>query len=107
MTSDYPEGTIFVKVTQADLGADHSVNVIPGSDGAARCALSFNPDENPDVARLKALAAGFMQACSEHQKEAGDPDARRCFETAMTQIEAAQMFAVKGLFTKRNRGLKS
>ena len=78
--------------------------VIPdGSDGAARCGVKFNPDGNADVNKLKTLAAAFMQACSEMSQVQDDSDASRCFHTAMTLMESAQMFAVKGLFTKRNR----
>ena len=75
-----------------------------GGEGAARCGVKFNPDGNADVDKLKTLAAAFMQACSELSEVQDDSDAWRCFHTAMTQMESAQMFAVKGLFTKRNRG---
>jgi len=77
--------------------------VIPdGGVGAARCGVKFNPDGNANVDRLKTLAAAFMEACGKLQAAADDGDAKRCFATAMTNMESAQMFAVKGLFTKRN-----
>jgi len=79
-------------------------DVSPGGDGHARCGVNFNPDGNEDVDKLKMLAAGFMQACSELRDGAEDGDGKRCFSTAMTDMESAQMFAVKGLFTARNRG---
>ena len=76
------------------------------SVGGARCGVKFNPDENPDVRLLKSLAAGFMEACDQYLKSRKDDDGdgKRSFATAMTQMESAQMFAVKGLFTRRNAG---
>ena len=74
--------------------------------GAARCGLKFNPDENPDVRRIKSMAAALMEQFNVHLQDRlpDDADGKRCFATAMTQLESAQMFAVKGLFTRRNAG---
>ena len=87
-----PDGPIVDKVT-----------VCAGDDGHARCGVSFNPDQNADVRKIKGLAAGLMQAIAQYRDNRGsdDHDGRRCMATAMTQLESAQMFAVKGLFTER------
>ena len=72
----------------------------PGSPGYRRCGVSFNPSEDRRVTMIKDLAAGLMEEISnEMSRLAGDDaDGRRCMATAMTHLEAAQMFAVKGLF---------
>ena len=76
------------------------------SVGAARCGLKFNPDENFDVRRIKSVAAALMEQFNVHLQDRlpDDSDGKRCFATAMTHLESAQMFAVKGLFTRRNAG---
>ena len=72
------------------------VIVCEGDDGYARCGVSFNPTQDAGVVRIKALAAGLMQELSNKLGAAEHPDAKRCFATAMTQLESAQMFGVKG-----------
>lgn len=70
-----------------------------GSVGFRRCGVSFNPDQDPGVAKINALASGLMDAIADEMLglDADDGDGRRCMATAMTQLESAQMFAVKGL----------
>lgn len=76
------------------------------SVGASRCGLKFNPDENFDVRRIKSVAAALMEQFNTYLQSRlpDDADGKRCFATAMTHLESAQMFAVKGLFTRRNAG---
>ena len=97
---------IIVTVHHPD-GSTTSQYCYPTDTGAARCGYSFNPGENEDVKQIKGLAAGLMQRlASQHGlcMEEKDFEGARCFATAMTQLESAQMFAVKGLFAKRNAG---
>lgn len=70
--------------------------------GAARCGVRFNPDNDARVQRIKALSAVLMQEISNLQHAWPDGDGKRCMATAMTKLEGAQMFAVKGLFTVQN-----
>ena len=52
---------------------------------------------------IKALAAGMMEYINDLQMLALEPDngdGKRCMATAMTYLESAQMFAVKGLFMR-------
>lgn len=76
-----------------------------GDVGARRCGLPFNPSNDTRVTRIKVLAAALMNEI-EAQKIAlkEDPygDGPRCMATAMTDLEGAQMFAVKGLFAANN-----
>ena len=73
------------------------IYVYTGGAGAKRCGLTYNPTKDVDAALIKSLAAALMEALDSRAEEA-KPDAKRCFETAMNHLEAAQMFAVKGLF---------
>ena len=85
--------------TMKYVGVDTSkIYVYAGSTAAKRCGLVFNPSKDDDTALFKSLAAGFMEALASRAEEEKNPDAKRCFATAMDHLEAAQMFAVKGLF---------
>ena len=92
-----------------------SVNaeVLASSEATRRCALAFNPSAHMPTARLKAFFAAAMQAVDDERQAlleteppatTGHGDAMRCFATAMTHLEAAQMFAVKGLHARANAG---
>ena len=81
------------------------VGIQDTGEGVARCGVKFNPDGNYDVTVIKGISCVLMdylelrrQACIAGKDYAGV----RCFATAMTKLEASQMFAVKGLFTKQN-----
>ena len=89
VTAYGPEGDCLAKVHPHE-----------GSVGFRRCGVSFNPSQDRRVAKIKALAAGLMEAIDEEMLalEPDDADGKRCMATAMTQLESAQMFAVKGLF---------
>ena len=66
--------------------------------GESRVRVSFNPSQNENVARLKALAAEFIDLC-ETLKDGydGKPNEKnRCFAVAQTEVETAAMWAVKG-----------
>ena len=72
--------------------------------GGRRCAVRFNPDENPDVRCLKWLAAAFITECARIGARDIGEDGQRCIDAAMMDAESAQMFAVKAVFAKRNAG---
>lgn len=76
-------------------------HVYDGSEAWERSSMSFNPSENEDVTSIKALTAGLMECVAGLRDRAIEEQRSgraRCFSTAMTHLEAAQMFAVKGLF---------
>ena len=58
-----------------------------------KAGLTFNPSKLPEVDRLKLLAAAFIDEC-ERQRVA-KPDAGREFSVAITEMQTAQMWAVK------------
>ena len=87
-----------------ELGRIFTVYVHEGGDGAVRCGVGFNPSADSDVDVLKALSAALMDhIASLKENNEDDHDGIRCYETAQDYLEAAQMFAVKGLFCGKNR----
>ena len=70
-----------------------------GDTAQKRCGVSFNPANDSSVDVMKVLCAAAMESVIfEMGKANRSPDQMRCFNTALTHIEAGQMFAVKGLF---------
>ena len=66
--------------------------------GEYRVGITFNPSNNETVARLKQLAADFINACSEIPKpddEKTRGEVSRLIALAMTHAEDAAMWAVK------------
>ena len=92
-----------VKLTYPD-GSVQTVNI--SEEAAKRCGVSFNPSNDHSVDYIKGFCAAAMQAVinirDEYPKwrkgKEYTEDNKRCFETALTQIESGQMFAVKGVF---------
>lgn len=56
--------------------------------------LNFNPSASSPVDELKAIAAEFLTKCEELKEL--NPAAGRELSVAMTNMETAQMWAVKG-----------
>ena len=90
-------------VERAELG-----DSITGEAGA-RCAIGFNPSQHVPTAVIKGFMAAAMQSVINERNNTQKPSAgashveisaysaaMRCFATALTQLETAQMFAVKG-----------
>ena len=65
------------------------------SFGERAVGLTFNPSGNASVELLKGLAAQFIDACHEARLEADDPEIKRMYSVAITEAQAAQMWAVK------------
>jgi hypothetical protein len=56
---------------------ENAMSTRPMTLGEQRCHIDFNP--------------------SSELIESSDPEAKRCFSIAMTELETAQMYAVKGI----------
>ena len=69
----------------------------PGPIARARCSVGFNPSGSFRITKAKSLCAAVMQLLLDHGNAARDGEAQRCFRIAADHLEAAQMFAVKGL----------
>lgn len=66
--------------------------------GQQRVRSGFNPSEDAQVAKIKALAASFIDEC-EAMKDAPAPgnEKNRVLAIAQTEMETAAMYAVKGV----------
>lgn len=100
-------------------GQHHSVGGDSAGEAGRRATLSHNPDELASVSEIKGFAAAAMQAVTNHRDATPEPaqdaspreraaygDAMRNFATALTYLEAAKMFAVNGVFARKNAGLE-
>ena len=111
---------------------DAKYHLSASSDGEAgrRCDLGFNPGNHAPTHKIKLACAAAMQSVinerdatiakyAKRDQELGEKgekmptreyeahgDALRCFATALTHLETAQMFAVKGLHTRANAGVR-
>ena len=89
-----------IKVFDEEGKKIHDLYVNPGTEAWDRCGVSFNPSGSSDIDHVKRLSAGVMQRlitgeyCAEIEE---DKEAQRCFRIAANHLEAAQMFAVKGI----------
>ena len=68
--------------------------------GEKAVGLSFNPSKDPDVDAVKKLYARIIDLCAKYRAAAVDPATKsperaRLFSIAITQAQAAQMWAVK------------
>jgi len=76
-------------------GALHNAEV-PISDNASQAVrMGFNPSKQPNVDRLKAIAAAFISEC-ERLKSAPGNTAGRELSIAITEMQTASMWAVLG-----------
>lgn len=70
--------------------------------GKKRVHLNFNPSADDKIGTFKRMMADAIDYCNNEliavnpsHEEASE--ARRCFSIAMTELETAQMYAVKGI----------
>lgn len=72
--------------------------------GQNRVRSGFNPSEDPQVAKLKALAASFIDECEAMKDTPPTPgnEKNRVLAIAQTEIETAAMYAVKGATFPKN-----
>ena len=106
----------------------HNVGGSSTDEAGRRCAIGFNPSNHAPTDKIKSFCACAMKAVIDernsmvgkfsNRKEElagkgqpvpqaeidGNNDAMRCFATALTQLEHAQMIAVKGLHAPKNAG---
>lgn len=66
--------------------------------GQKRVGITFNPDQNEDVAFIKQLAAELIDHIKGLQNATTDNEQKRAYATAVTNIQTGQMWAVKGVF---------
>ena len=78
----------------------HPDRLVTATDSALNAVLfDFNPSTNDDVTIIKALHAALISKM-ESVRTSGTPAQARCASIAITELEGAQMRAVKALFAK-------
>ncbi len=65
--------------------------------GESRCHINFNPSSNDKIEAFKHVIASAIDFCNNELQSTADGEAKRCFSIAMTELETAQMYAVKGI----------
>jgi hypothetical protein len=65
--------------------------------GEKAVGLTFNPGGRDDVNTCKTIFAGAIDQLDELRKEAGHSEKGRLLSAAITQIQTAQMWAVKAI----------
>ena len=71
--------------------------------GESRCHINFNPSSDDKIGTFKRMMADAIDYLNNLQNESLDPEADRCFGIAMTELETAQMYAVKGIVKGLNK----
>jgi len=71
--------------------------------GESRCHINFNPSVDDKIGTFKRMMADAIDYCNNERLESLDPEAQRCFAIAMTELETAQMYAVKGIAKGLNK----
>jgi hypothetical protein len=65
------------------------------SFGERAVGLTFNPSNSGVVDTLKRAAAEFIDHCNNERGVATDPEIKRMYSVAITEMQTAQMWAVK------------
>jgi hypothetical protein len=65
--------------------------------GEKRCHINFNLSSDDKIGTFKRMMADAIDFCQEELLATEDGEAKRCFSIAMTELETAQMYAVKGI----------
>ena len=65
--------------------------------GERRVHLTFNPSSDDKIGTFKKMMADAIDFCNDEIISSESSEARRCFSIAMTELETAQMYAVKGI----------
>lgn len=69
----------------------------PMTLGEARCHINFNPSSDDKIGTFKRMMADAIDYCNNELLSTENGEAKRCFSIAMTELETAQMYGVKGI----------
>jgi hypothetical protein len=69
----------------------------PMTLGEKRCHIHFNPSSDDKIGTFKRMMADAIDYMNHQSQLTEDVEAKRCFSIAMTELETAQMYAVKGI----------
>lgn len=65
--------------------------------GEKRCHIGFNPSADDKIGTFKRMMADAIDYMNNELMSTDDGEAKRCFSIAMTELETAQMYGVKGI----------
>ena len=65
--------------------------------GQRACGVSFNPGGNSDVNNIKVKFAELVDKLRYYHEATVDPEVKRMLSIAITESQAAQMWAVKAV----------
>jgi len=65
--------------------------------GERRCHIGFNPSSDDKIGTFKRMMADAIDYMNNESNATSDHEAKRCFALAMTELETAQMYGVKGI----------
>lgn len=65
--------------------------------GQKACGVSFNPGGNPKVDDIKRLFANIVDDLDFHRQDTSNPEIKRMLSIAITEVQTAQMWAVKAV----------
>jgi hypothetical protein len=65
--------------------------------GEKRCHIDFNPSSDDKIGTFKRMMADAIDYLNSESQATEDGEAKRVFALAMTDLESAQMFGVKGI----------
>jgi len=71
--------------------------------GEKRCHVGFNPSQDNDIHTFKLMMAAAIDFLMTHSVATEDSEAKRCFSIAITELETAQMYGVKGIAKGLNK----
>ena len=65
--------------------------------GERAVGISFNPSQNPEVREIKEKSATLIDLLHAARTQSLDPEKGRMFSLAITELQTAQMWAVKAI----------
>ena len=65
--------------------------------GEKACGVSFNPDGNPTVAQIKSDFAALVDNLNNVREVCNNGEKARMLSIAITELQTAQMWAVKAV----------
>jgi hypothetical protein len=85
------------EVVDANEQAEQEHKEFVESYGGKAVGLSFNPSKLLSVEVVKTNLAEVINDLDQTRKDADDPEVKRMLSVAITEIQTAQMWAVKAL----------
>lgn len=65
--------------------------------GEKAVGLTFNPAKDLDVQEVKQQCANLIDLCNGLRNGTDDPEKKRMYSVAITEVQTAQMWAVKAV----------